>query len=199
MKELTTTTIRSGSREGHQGRQAVMANPRTYVSNAELTTLVESFSKYLMCWKVGLRYGSQLYFEMGPAFERQIKPGVNVSAGASSLVLEGYNWTIYDSRRDVMTNSEMVSDEIVKEKLQPIFEKTILRSIRFVRDDRDLFLIFSTDLLIASDAQLSGDYIDDSLCLWVLPDGRLLSCDAREGFYLDGSVSEAHAKHFAAA
>jgi hypothetical protein len=175
-----------------------MANPRTYIHNADLTDFIEKFPTYLACWKVGLRYGSQLYFEMGPSFERQIKPGVTVFAGSSSLVLEGYSWTVYDSRRDALATSESVSGELV-DKLVPFFVNRQLEAIWFARDDRDLYIRFSADILIASRASLSGEYIDENLCIWVLPDGRVLSCDAREGFYFDGSVSQAHAKHFALA
>jgi hypothetical protein len=176
-----------------------MADPKLYLGKDDLARLIKSFSKYLTCRKVGLQFGSQLYFDMGPMFKRQIKPGVAVSGGSSTLVLEGYDWKIFDGRRDLIADSETVSDEIVKETLGPIFLKTRLEMLRFDQDSKEMFVGFSNNLVIASVALSSGKYIDDNLCLWVVPDGRVLSCDAERGFYSDGSVSDAHAKRYASA
>ncbi len=169
-----------------------MTDPMQYLSNADLARFIESFSKYLMCWKVNRQFGSQLSFDMGPMFEQQIKPGVSVPGGSSTLVLEGYDWKIFDGKRNLIADSETVSDEIVREKLDPIFLKSTLGSVRFNQENRELFVEFSNHLLISSSALTSGEYIDDNLCLWVLPDGRVLSCDAHRGFYWDGSVSQEH-------
>ena len=132
-------------------------------------------------------------------FEQQIQPGVKILGGASELVLEGYDWKIFDRKGDLITNSEMISEAIVKEKLDPLFLKNSLEGIRFDKEQKELFVEFSNRLLIKSIAQTSGEYTDDNLCIWVLPNGLVLSCDAHRGFYWDGSVSEEHAKHYAAA
>ena len=177
----------------------LMVDPRRYLSNDDLACLIKTFSKYLTCRKVGLQFGSQLYFEMGPMFKRQIKRGVAVSGGSSTLVLEAYDWKIFDDRRDLISDSETVSDQIVKETVSRIFLKTRLQMLRFDQDSKEMFVGFSNNLLITSVALSSGKYIDANLCLWVVPDGRVLSCDAERGFYSDGSVSDAHAKHYASA
>jgi hypothetical protein len=62
-----------------------------------------------------------------------------------------------------------------------------------------LLIRFSDQLTIVSTAQISGEYVDTSLCLWVLPDGRVLGCDPKIGFYEDGSKSQVHARYFAQA
>lgn len=177
----------------------MMASPRNYLSNAELARVIESFLSFLTCCKVGLQFGSRLYFDMGPMFERRIKPGVKVAGGSSTLVLEGYEWKIFDGKRDLVADSAIVSDEIVHEKLEPIFLKAKLEAIRFDKGSKELRVQFSNRLLIVSGALLAGEYVDDNLCLWVLPDGRVLSCDVKRGFYSDGSVSPVHAKHYASA
>ena len=174
-----------------------MVNPRKFLSNADLARLVESFSKFLTCCKVGLQFGSRLHFDMGPMFERQVKPGVKVTGGSSSLVLEGYEWKIFDSKHNMVADSVRVSDEIVKDKLETLFLKANLEALTFDKGSKELRARFSNRLVIVSAALLTGEYVDDNLCLWVLPDGRVLSCDARRGFYSDGSLSHAHAKNYA--
>ena len=79
------------------------------------------------------------------------------------------------------------------------FLKAKLEALKFDKGAKELRAQFSNRLLIASAALLTGDYVDDNLCLWVLPDGRVLSCDANRGFYSDGSLSHAHAKNYAPA
>jgi hypothetical protein len=176
-----------------------MVGPRKFLSNANLVRPMESFSKYLMCCKVGLQFGSRLYFDMGPMFERQVKPGATISRGSSSLVLEGYDWKIFENEHNMVADSAGVSDEIVEDKLEPLFLKANLEALKFDKGSKELRAQFSNRLLIVSAALLTGEYVDDNLCLWVLPDGRVLSCDARRGFYSDGSLSHAHAKNYAPA
>ena len=176
-----------------------MVSRRKFLSNDDLARLIESFSKYLACCKVGLQFGSLLYFEMGAMFERKVKPGVTVSGGSSSLVLEGYEWKIFDSKHKIVADSARVSDEIVEDRLEPFFLKANLEALKFDKGAKELRAQFSNRLLIASAALLTGDYVDDNLCLWVLPDGRVLSCDANRGFYSDGSLSHVHAKNYAPA
>jgi hypothetical protein len=176
-----------------------MVSPRKFLSNADLARLIESFFKYLTCCKVGLQFGSRLYFDMGATFERRVKPGVTVSGGSSSLVLEGYEWKIFDRKHNMVADSARVSDEIVVDKLEPLFLKANLEALKFDKGNKELRAQFSNRLLIVSAALLTGEYVDDNLCLWVLPDGRVLSCDAKRGFYSDGSLSLAHAKNYAPA
>ena len=176
-----------------------MADPMRLLSNSDLTHLIESFAEYLTCWKVGLQYGSQMVFDMGPMFEHQLKPGLPVTEGSCELILEGYDWKIFDRMRDLIASSDTVSEEIVRDRIDPAFLKTVLQSVKFNRQNKELFIEFSNGLLIASAAQLSGEYVDDTLCILVLPDGRVLSCDARKGFYWDGSISEEHAERYAKA
>jgi hypothetical protein len=177
----------------------MMVSRWKYLNNADLARLIASFSKYLTCCKVDLQFGSRLCFDLGPMFERQIKPGIKVLGGSSTLILEGYEWKIFDSKRELVAHSEMVFDKLVKEILDSIFLNAKLKSLRFNKDIKELRVHFSNGFFIVSAALISGEYIDDNLCLWVLPDGRVLSCDAQTGFYSDGSVSKAHANHYASA
>jgi hypothetical protein len=168
-----------------------------YVDKIELGALLKEFSDHLTCWEVGLRFGSLLYFRMGQRFVHEIKPGVNTIAGSSELMLEGYRWHIYDSSHiDIVATSDTVSDSIVRKKITPIVKGKPLSVMRFNKKLKVLLIAFGDVVTIPVLPQTSGEYIDDNLCTWVVPDGRILSCDATRGFYVDGSISSDHAQHY---
>jgi hypothetical protein len=101
MPRSTTSRLSYNTRSSqrHQGRAAMMNRSRASISNAGLARIVSMFSEHLICWKVGLQYGSRLYFEMGKVLEQKIKAEVNVHVGTSVLILEGYSWTISGPKR----------------------------------------------------------------------------------------------------
>src|SRR6266849_6639786 len=171
---------------------------RRSIRNPEMARILESFAKHLACWKVGLSYGSALYFDMGEALMEQIKPGVMAPIGSANLTLEGYKWTI-STHGSKIADSRTITPGKIDHQFQEIFRDKRLVRLEFVHAKRELKAKFSNDIIIRSPALLSGEYIDDNLCLFLIPDGRVLGCDPRDGFFDDGSKSDMHEKHYAEA
>ncbi len=80
---------------------------RRTIPNSEMAQIIERFAKHLVCWHVGLSYGSVLYFDMGERLIEQIKPGVTGPVGSSSLTLEGYQWTILYERKKILDSTKV--------------------------------------------------------------------------------------------
>src|SRR6266849_770571 len=169
---------------------------RRSIRNPEMARILESFAKHLACWKVGLSYGSALYFDMGEALMEQIKPGVMAPRGSANLTREGYKWTISTHGRKI-ADSRTITPEKIDYHFQETFREKRLERIEFIRAKRELMAKFSNGIIIRSPASLSGEYIDDNLCLFLFPDGRVLGCDPRYGFFEDGSKSHIHEKRYA--
>lgn len=171
---------------------------RRPILNSEMAQILERFARHLVCWHVGLSYGSVLNFDMGDHLIEEIKPGVTGPVGSSNLTLEGYQWTISFEGKQIL-NSIGVSPDLIDQKFQDFFKGKRLERIEFTHDKHELLVQFSESLIIRSPAVLSGEYVDDNLCLFLLADGRVLGCDPRFGFFDDGSKSRTHEKHYAEA
>ncbi len=181
-----------------KGRSMSEKIGRRSIGNPEMARILESFAKHLACWKVGLGYGSALYFDMGEVLMEQIKPGVMAPIGSANLTLEGYKWTI-SAHGSRIVDSRTITPETIDHQFQDMFRDKRLERLEFFKTKRELKAKFSTEIIIRSSALLSGEYIDDNLCLFLIPDGRVLGCDPRYGFFDDGSKSHMHEEHYAEA
>lgn len=174
-----------------------MSSSKKMLGNDDVALIIQQFAEYLQCSAVGRRFGSKIYFDMGPSFKKELTAGVIKNVGSSTIILEGYDWVILRGDGRVVTSANAVSDEVVKKQLEPMF---IHKSLEYmIMEERELRIGFSGNIRICSKPLASGEYIDDKLCLWVLPDGRVLGCDTKVGFYMGGSISKAHARHYAEA
>jgi hypothetical protein len=122
----------------------MMSKSRATISNEDLARIIKMFSEYLICWKVGLQYGSRLYFEMGKPLEQEIKSGVKV-VGTSTLILEGYNWIISGPTGQI-ADSNAISPDITSSILQKMFEGRRLDAISFNKDNVQLVISFRVNL-----------------------------------------------------
>lgn len=172
------------------------SNPISAVSNSEIAAILSAFARHLVCWRVGLQYGSRIYFDMGERWSERIKGDLSGAIGSSNLVLEGYRWTISKQGHELV-NSEKVSPRIVDDQLQDVFVGERLERLEFIKTKQELVAKFTGGIAIHSPASLRDEYIDDCLCIFLLPDGRVLSCSPKAGFYADGSICQEHARRFA--
>jgi hypothetical protein len=127
---------------------------------------------------------------MGRQLELELKQGMVIPAGTSTIVLEGDRWQIVNRHKVALADSETISDAKVDE-LQSLFHDKKLEFVRFTNNT--LSIEFADIIYVLATPETD----DEDICLWVLPDGRVLSCDAH-GFYWDGSISEEHAKRYVA-
>lgn len=179
-------------READKERISVTQAEKTRVENEELAMLFRRFADHLKCWRVGIRYGSAVYFELGQRVRETIGD-TSSETGSFSILFEGYEWVILIGAR-VLATSEKITREVAEGTLQKYFKGQSLWTLRFDHLSQTLEAVFSGNLRILSQRSLDSEHVDDSLCLIVLPDGKLISCDPLYGFTDTGSVSTAHAR-----
>jgi len=165
---------------------------RKPLSNAQISGLIKQFPNEWKCWKVGLRYGSCLYFEMGRRLKEELRKGEFTESGSASLTFEGYEWAVMQ-RQERITDARDVTNDIADLHLTKEFKGQRLEELKFNVRKKQLVARFSDDLLVEATASDSGKYRDKSLCLLVVPSGLVIGCDPKHGFYWDGSISSIHA------
>jgi len=167
----------------------VIVQDRKYLSTSELSALLGRFPDHWSCWKVGLRYGSCVYFEMGDRLREELRDGEFVDSGSASLTLEGYDWKIYRASRQV-ADARSITGENTRTVLAQLFIGRKLERLTFSSHRKELVATFSPNLLIRSQRQESENA---SLCILVVPNGYVLGCDPELGFFWDYSISKPHA------
>lgn len=140
-----------------------------------LSDLLRQFSP-LLCWKVGLFYGSMVYFEMGDKLEERRLGGSIDIVGSATLTLLGDNWWIHDHGKEIARSID-ISRDVVESDLADKFIGKTLSEIRLDEIEKVVFISFSQDMDIRvdpSDTPLSKmDDRDDSMTL-DLPNGEIV-------------------------
>jgi hypothetical protein len=161
-------------------------------SNRGIKALLRKFETHLACWKVGLSFGSLLYFEMGRRWRAPLDQGEHVYIGSATLVLESDEWVITHS--DSVIADAASIDAAAAAKLSDSLNGERLLSLQYNRDSNECHISFTHNWRI----KLTG-VEDEDICTLTLPDGTILGCRPTNGFYSDGSHSEPHALAYAAA
>ncbi len=148
------------------------ADTKLYTSHIEL----EEFQP-LLCWKVGLSYGSVIYFEMN---DQIFEPALSSHIGSASLWINGDTWELYhngilqsDSEAIGETDIPLLNNLFLQKKfstikdkqecLDIVFENTEIKVFKTQDDSYDLITFFLPDgsIIYYSDAFYKSFEIDD--------------------------------------
>jgi len=150
-------------------------------NNAVLTDLLSQFVP-LTCWKVGLTYGSMLYFDMNDRIvEKRTKGGFYIY-GSATLHLDGNNWNIYHHGTKI-ADSYSINRDIAESSLyQKFVGQCLLKIIPPIQPKvKRLTIVFSDGLEIMV---RQGKNIEYDLVQLFLPDGNLLCWDYSKELYV---------------
>jgi len=153
----------------------------------ELAELIEQFPP-LDCWKVGLAYGSAVYFDMGERLRESALDGSYRYVGSSELWLYGYHWTIYHDDFKVMT-ADRVSQKFTESVIAPKFIGQRLTGMAVDEERCSISVIFSGGLRTVvwreDDDELTDEY---ALIVLFLPDGRIICFNASHGLHVSDEI-----------
>ncbi len=160
--------------------------PSTITANG-LTELIDEFPP-LKCWKVGLSYGSVIYFDMGEKLRESALDGSDRYVGSSALWLYGYHWTIYHDDIEVMT-ADRVSRKFTESVLARKFIGQRLTGVTIDEEMCSISVIFSGDLRTVVWRDDDDDFEDEyDLITLFLPDGRIICFNAAHGLHLSDEI-----------
>lgn len=148
-------------------------------SNDEIIELIKPFSP-LNCWKVGLQYGSSIYFEMKDKSTTKMLDGSVEDVGTCRLVIYARSWLIQENKNTIV-KSDDVTREIAENDLNKKFLENELLYISFANKNIVL-AVFSSNLNIALSVAMQKNDTDNLLHL-TLPDGSLYAANKASGFY----------------
>jgi hypothetical protein len=150
-------------------------------NDAVLTDLLSQFAP-LTCWKVGLIYGSMLYFDMNDRIVEKRKKGGFYIYGSATLHLDGNNWNIYHHGIKI-ANSYYINRDIAESSLhQKFVGQRLLKIIPPIQPKvKRLTIVFSDELEIMV---RQGKNIEYNLVKLYLPDGSILCWDYSKGLYI---------------
>jgi hypothetical protein len=100
------------------------------IEPADFAQLLSAFGPHLACWKVGLYYGSMVYFAMGGRQKKRFRNGNEIEVGEANLTLNGYNWAIRDGGWTLAT-SPTVTRELAETLLAERFIGQRLVKVEF--------------------------------------------------------------------
>ena len=156
-------------------------------NNTSLTSLLNEFTP-LICWKVGLTYGSMLYFDMNDKLvEKRLKGGEYIY-GSATLHLDGDNWGIYHHGTKVI-DSPSVNRTIAESTLhQKFVGQHVVKIIPPAQPKlKRLSIIFSDNLEIVVRQKKN---IERDLVVLFLPDGSIVCWNYAKGLYIDEEVDK---------
>jgi hypothetical protein len=154
-----------------------MADPKGRpIEPADFARLLSAFGPHLVCWEVGLYYGSMVYFEMGGRRKERLRPGDEIEKGDASLVLDGYNWAIRDGAQTLAT-SPTVTREFAETVLAERFIGQRLVEVKLSSFFRAANRCVLPSFLRMRPQSRSGpsrekEYVDDELFSLRLPNGQ---------------------------
>lgn len=160
---------------------------RNQITEATLTNLLERYSPF-KCWKVGLYYGSMVYFEFGDVIKEEMSDGTSNEIGTSTLILNGDDWKIWDNDI-VIAKSETVTRGFAETALSDKFIGQNLKKIELDRGTKKVVITFSECRRIDICTNLETDetfHEDDSIFSLTLPNGDILFLNM-EGNLMVGS------------
>ena len=141
----------------------------------------------LLCWRVGLSYGSMIYFEMGDKMEEKALDGSIRTIGSSSLSLQGDEWSIFENSDEIISSKEISRD----------FAESILASkfvnqhlLKFQLDTREckLRISYSENLELVLSYKDVSDGTEDEINFF-LPNGQIVALNKQNGLFIYEEIS----------
>lgn len=146
------------------------------------------------CWKVGLAYGTVIYFEMGDVLITTRTDRTQDVDGEASLVIYSDAWKIYEGAR-VVAESQYVERLFVETKLMNKFRDKCL--LRFEMNARQQAVInFQSDLNIVAEPFTARGEEKESMAILIAPNGQIVDCSAHRGFYVSGEQNRLRANNW---
>jgi hypothetical protein len=164
------------------------------LSNKSIKERIRRFSSILRCTKVGLRYGSCVYFDMGGELMEQFGTK-QLPVGVATLELLGYKWTIREDGKDII-NSNIITRSRAEGFIHDRFKDLSLYVMNFDKRQNTLTINFEHFVIHVQADTHDPVYRDTDLAMFVQPDGQALSCSVDVGFWTDGSVSRVRAENW---
>ena len=164
------------------------------VTADELASEVRSLLSGLPCWRVGLAFGSMVYFDFGKRVSAPLPRDRFAVMGEATVWLNADDWVIeYDGT--VLARSDDIDRETAENELSPRFagegfEHLVLGSTRIA-------IKFTGGLSATAwrpeDAEIEPD---EDLVTISLPDGRIAKFTAASGLVLSKDVDEVRATEY---
>jgi hypothetical protein len=114
--------------------------------------LIAPLRSEMVIWKVGLYYGSKLYFEMG---NRCIDSKINRDVGTISLTLEADDWQLIRADRE-LCNASTVSRELVENSLNDQIVGATLGNVNIDYEHHITTISFTNGDLLTLPHECSG-------------------------------------------
>lgn len=134
----------------------------------------------LACWKVGLAYGSTLYFELGEKLQEQ-GAAPDGAIGSMSLWLYADDWRIEQAGM-LVSDSESVDRQQAEGEIAARFAGARLRALSAC--GASVEILFSGDLRILLWRPKDSDLTPaDDLVHCFFPDGQILCFNTKNRFY----------------
>ncbi len=163
------------------------------IDETELEAILTPF-RPLVCWRVGLAYGSLVYFRMGERIESHLLDGRPIQIGSAEFTLWGDHWTILEEDRQI-ANSQTITRDFTETVLSRHFVGREFLSVACDRASFRFTVAFSGNLEVSGSYQDEKDEQQDLATLF-LPDGTIIALSKANGLYVSGEVDERRAEHW---
>lgn len=157
---------------------------RRKITEKELREILARYSSDLKCWKVGLYYGSTIYFEMGKEDLKKVGRSGLKQVGSVTLDLDGYRWTISQDGTDI-TDNNLITRELAETVLTEKFSGQTLDSVEITQNLNLIQFHFSNDLKIKIQENIDSDYIDEELFTLKFLDYIFVYYEINNGLYIE--------------
>jgi hypothetical protein len=156
-----------------------------HYDNNRIKTLLVKFADHLTCWKVGISFGSFLYFEMGDKLITNLGGSATVETGSTTIVLEGDDWTILRQETEI-TNSGSVTYSLIDTDIKQYFIGKPLTSIEYDSDSKTCRICFNEKGHINDEIIIivRGKPDEDMVSI-TFPNDTIIVCNAEIGFVSD--------------
>lgn len=148
-------------------------------SNEEVSELIQQFAP-LICWKVGLHYGSMIYFEMKERTKQKMLDGTEKEVGSCRLSISADNWQIHQENEKIITCNS-IKREFAENELREKFVGERMNGIKFF-SEKMLLISFTSNLIIALGVNGQREEKDDLFRLF-FPDGTVFAANKSSGLY----------------
>ena len=156
----------------------------TKLVQTEINSILDKYAPY-KCWKMGLYYGSTIYFDFNDRVKKQYLKGGEYEVGSTSLCINAYEWC-FEQNNQLIIDSYEVNRNLVEFNLSDRVSGQFLDTILLYKNKLEITFSgsFKIRCPIPNDEEME---LDDDYFSLVLPDGRFVSFNEKEGYNLDDS------------
>lgn len=167
--------------------------PEKIITADELNQMIEVLGP-LLCWRVGLSYGSMIYFEMGDKVEEKALDGSIRTIGSSSLSLLEDEWSICENGGEIISWQE-ISRNFVESTLDNKFVNKRLLGFQLDSREGKLHVCYSGKLELVLSFPNTSDETEDVINLF-LPNGQIVALNKQNGLFIYEEISVKRQKHW---